>query len=285
MSEAEAPKPEVPAEPTTPAEPAKEPEKKPEPLSPKLAQIARAEAKARAEREAIKAEREALAKEKAALEARSKLKAEDIDEWLKAEGLSYEEITNLKLSGKKKPEPKPEEPLHPKVLELQAQLDAMKEAEKKRAEAESAQQAEAYQKQTFAAIKSAGEKYELINAAGEVGLNRVWAVICEHARENGAVLPFEKAAEQVEAEIEAELEGLKPVLSTKKGSARLLPASEKSSDPKSAVPQAASESGPSSAARTLSHSLAGAAPTTAKPRDLTYAERVALAKRNAAGRG
>lgn len=273
-----------------PVDPAKPPETKPkEPqLSPQLAKIAKAEMAARKEREAIKTEREAIKAEREQLradaDARAALKKADPLKWLEKEGYTYQQITDFAISGKLPAAAEPK-PADPEVASLKQQLDALKKRDEDReaaaVKAANEKQAAEYRAHTFAEVKKAGEKFELVNALGDQALEMVWARIVSRAQEtadseDGAqVLTPEEAAAEVEAALEADLEKIKPVLTTKKGGAKLLPAPST----QTAVPAATSEARPSSAVRTLTNSHV-AAPPPAKPREreLSWSERVKLAK-------
>lgn len=262
----------APAAEGTSAEPAKVEEPvKPEPVSPHFARIKKEEARLRAEREALKKEREGWDSSKSEREADAKLRAADPMAWLKKQGLTYDQITELALNGKI-PEVAKEEPVHPEVAKVREELAAMKAEREKELDAREQRQIAAYREHVGLEVKAAGEKFELVNADPN-GVETVWALIEAHAKEAGKILSPIEAAELVEAEMEAQLETRwKPVLTSKKASAKLaIVANERASQP------AASESGPRRAAPTLSPSLAAPAPSGVKrpPTRQELAERAA----------
>lgn len=269
-----------------PAEAAKPPEK----LSPRLAAIAKEEARVREARKAHEAKEKALAEREARLKAWEEeegLRERDPLGYLAKRGISYEKLTEAVLTGQRPaaPEEKQEEAPPPKeVVALKQQLATLqKERDAEKAAAE-AKQVEAYHQHVTATVKAAADKYELVNADPD-GLDTVWAVINEHAKVTGKVLSPDEAAAKVEEALLADLERRRAVLTSKKVAGKLFPASAQSADPKPAAPKAASKTGPRSAVRTLSNSHVAAAPPAKPQRPLTFDERIAQAKAEALKRG
>jgi hypothetical protein len=285
-SPAETPVESAPTDPATQeAKPDEKPPEKKEALSPRLAAIAKAEAKLRAERDEFKKESEALKAERETLTKREALKKQNRRAWLKQEGVSYEELTHDFLSGV--PEDVAAEVAKadeagdtPKVLELLAQVKAMQD-ERAAEKQEAANRASAeYHDRVTSEVKAGGDKYELV-LAHPSGMATVWALINEVARVDGKVLTPDEAASKVEAQLESELEtGIAPLLKTKKGQAKLGNVA-----PKQAVTTPESKQGqPVAVTRTLTNSHAATAPP-ARPRELPMAERIALAKEELRRRG
>lgn len=227
---------------TPAAEPAKEPEQPqgptPDQLAHGFAQLTRREAKLREREAALKAEGAAIAKLREAAGKKSALAV------LEAAGLTYEEATDEMLrtgTGRR---------VEDDVAELRKRVeDREKAAEAERATATAAQQQQIvtqFRANVTAAIKGAGDTYELINAKGEH--DEVWAVIEGHFERTRELMPWAKAAALVEAQLEADA---KLVLGTKKLGG-LKPA-----EPKSENGKAASDT----RSTTLSNDLAPSAPT------------------------
>jgi hypothetical protein len=274
------------AEAAAPAEAAQEkpPEAAPkEKLSPQFAALKKAEAEVRKEREALKAEREKHAKDVAEYQARQALKSKSVREWMKAEGLdvdtAYKALTEEYLTGKPQAveEVKPP-PASPEVLELKKQLEELRRENDEAKQAALTREATAYLTKVTADVQAAGEKYELVNAAGEEGYARVHAVINEAARTSGKVLSADEAAALVEAELEEALPSLERFLKTKKGASKLAPKVEAvGSTPQAGSTPPASEPGQRRVVRTLTNSLVASPPPAAKRR-LSVDERAALLK-------
>lgn len=268
--------PEVPAEASVPAEGAATtapteatPPAKPEAVSPRLAALMKQEAKLREEKAALdkaRAERDAWQKER---EEHERLKKENPLEFLKAQGLTYEQLTELALNGGAVP---PEKKTAAEVEELRQQLASLKEEREKERKAledkAAAAQVESFWKDARATLEKEGEKYELALTHPD-GWDTIQAVISAHARETGEVMSVTEAAEKVQAAFETQLA---PVLSSKWASAKLAAVA-----PKQPAQSAESESGPRRVVRTLSNAHATApAPPRAPSRDELRAAAIRL---------
>lgn len=192
------------AAPATPAEPAK----KPLDLGKGFAALAREEQRVRAERQALKAEKEALGRHQTLLDAAAKASENPIA-LLQAAGLTYEQVTDWIL--KNQQEPTAEDRVALLEQREAERVKAAKDAEEKAASDRATQQIETFKGHLAKAITDAGEKYELINAEG--AHEAVWEVIEGRFNETGKLMPWNEAADLVEAHLE---ERAKKLLAAKK---------------------------------------------------------------------
>ncbi|MDQ3024778.1 MAG: hypothetical protein M3R04_10455 [bacterium] len=127
-------------------------------------------------------------------------------EFLQEFGLSYDQLTDLILGGEsEKPAPTADD----RVAALEARLEA--ERTERETSAKAAQEATIERQiNTFKegvlkhGIKTAGDKFECINAKGDDGIELVWEVIESYHETHGEVLNWERAAIEVEQHLEAE---------------------------------------------------------------------------------
>lgn len=235
--------PPVKAEPK-PAEPAKE-----EPVAPKMAVLMKQEAEVRRAREEVKAREAALE----AREAKMKAASEDPLSAIESLGLTYEQITEFVLNGKKQT---PEMAQSSELKKVKADLERIQAAEAQR-EAERQRAAAAQAGETFkSAIKTFAEanqdNFECLNKTGRYDL--VMDVVEAHWNNTGTILggSQEEAIRQASEQVEKYLEDLaEPLLTTKKFQTKIQPTREVRP---SAIP---AQKQP---ARTLSNSQAAVVP-------------------------
>ncbi len=205
----------VAAEPTTeaasetPVEPTKT-EPKPDPMSSKFAALARKEREAR--RMAAQAEQrmqDAEARAKAAEERVSRfgrLKSDPLGV-LKEEGLSYNDLTMHALGAK------PEEVIDPvdaklneRLAKFTPELEKLKQLEAEQAQYREERRMMALDKmnqEIHTAVVTGGDKYEIITALGQEGLDTVRDVISEYYAANKKILTYEEACDMVEGYYES----------------------------------------------------------------------------------
>lgn len=238
--------------------------KKPDPMAAKFASLAKSEAKLRADRDALKKEREEVdtyKKERAAFEA---LKSRNPLAAMKKLGLTYQQLTDLALSGVSEDdegeEPKPE-PLHPEVAKMQERIATLEREKQEGIIANFRHQLDAH-------ARANAEKYEYVAAYGQDGLDTVFAYIENNVnKETGEVPSFDDALAAVESAFERAAE---PLLKVKKLQGKIAPV-----QPKPAVTEQpeSRQGAPKSSPRTLTNAAAANAPK----RPLSKAERLEAA--------
>lgn len=148
-------------------------------------------------------------------EARAKKKKENPFDWLKEEGMTYEELTQFALSGG---QVTPEERIA--ALEAKIANDEKARAEKEEAARVAAEAAEENGiKQKFVAKVSefitGNPDFEIVAGYGQEGVSMIYDVMEQYHDQNGGeMLTIEQAAKEVEAYLEKELE--KVIKSTSK---------------------------------------------------------------------
>lgn len=265
-----------PAEGAAPATAPEAPPEKPKepPLSPRAAALMKQEAQLRKREADLKKLEAELTTSKTEAEKRAALKKENALKWLEAEGLDYAALTELALNdGKPPPQKVVDERIaaaEARVAELAAKLEAKeKEAAQKEADALEA----GFWQEGRTALEAKPDAFALTLDHPD-GWDTVQALVREHAKTTGEVLSVEAAALKVEAALEAQQAA---IWKSERVRAKLAPVLGATAPaPKPASPQAASDSGPSRAARTLTNSQAAVVPT-APRRPTTRDERIALA--------
>lgn len=190
--------------PVVEAAPVVETQKEDDNFAKKFAALSRKEREFQKEREEAKALKDQFAE----FEQAKKLAKANPQEFLEKFGVTYEEITEYFINGRPK--------VDPKVTEIEEKLAKMEAAAKER-EAKLVEEArnasiQGYRSELTSFIKSAGEKYELVNAAG--AYDEVYNVIKTHFDENkdkvskieDAIMSHDDAAEMVEKYLEQELD-------------------------------------------------------------------------------
>ena len=145
-------------------------------------------------------------------------------EFLKEFGLSYDQLTDLILGADEKPEPTADD----RVAALEARLEnervAREAADAAAKEANIERQINTFKTGVLAhGIKSNPDKYELINARGDDGVELVFEVIQSHFEKTQEVLSWDKAADYTEEHLETEARKL---LSLKKFKPAATPTSQ-----------------------------------------------------------
>jgi hypothetical protein len=279
-----APAPEPAAKKDPPAAAADKPiEPAAKPISPQLAAIAKKERELQAEKEKLKAERAELdgwRKEKAELDAVRKEAKLNPLAFMKASGLSFEEVQDFVLKGQVPPEVKAKHELDTVREQVEA-LRKEREEEAKKLQASATEKAKADWRSKLAETAKAGaEKYELVNAMGDEALELAQEAFEAAYEKDGTVLSLDKLLEQAELYYESKTAKL---LTSQKLRAKLQPVVEV---PKPVAPKAASESGPRRAVRTLTNSTAApAAPKSGRPTTLEDRIEAAASALRAAKRG
>ncbi len=222
---------------------------KPDKLASKFAALARRE------RQLVERERSATEKLKSveAYERAKKSAADDPGAALESLGLTYEALTDWVLSDKK-PARDPEVKTLTEKLEKLEKDAQDKEAALARANEERA--VEDFKRGQVEAVKSAGDKYELVNQMGRHDL--VFDVTQEYFKANGKVPAHDEAAQLVEDYLLSEITKYKGVkkLAALFGSldASTSKAPAKTTDPK--TPDSGSKT-----TKTLTNTLSDAAPS------------------------
>lgn len=189
-------------------------------ISKVLAEKVKAEKALNKKRLELKAEKAALEKERAEIEAFKASKAaarKDPIKYLEEAGLTYDELTQVYLNGG-------QPPADLQVKEVRNELEAYKRQEEERRKSEieaheaalKARRSELerqYLDQVTTHVKTAGEKYELINTLGEDGFKAVHDHVVFIADTEGRVATEEEAAEHIENQF---YEQLKTYAATKK---------------------------------------------------------------------
>jgi len=199
----------------------------------RLAQMVKAK-KAQIMRErAIKQERMALTKEKQEIEAFRQAQAQaklDPDGYLKAGGLTYEELVNYYLNGKKvSPESQ--------VESVKQELERFKQEQEQKEQVMMQRQAQAAAAQATEVINTFKErigdfvhanpdKYELVNREGEEAQELMFELVEENFKRTKKVITIEQAADLMEQYLEEKLQGYKD---TKKWS-KLFPQAQAASN-------------------------------------------------------
>ncbi len=219
--------PSVAAEPVSPpppaaaapvVEPAATPEPKKDPDSKRFGALARKEKEirqreqmlAQKEREGVERQRVAEDRVKAAEDRiEGILKGKRPLDVLKQAGYSYEQATQDVLGGYKPQEP---DPLDVRLEPIQQKLSKLEELEQKLSKYETAL-VEKEQQQNYRlmmdsikdTIAKGADKFEIVGAMGEEGLDLVKDVMIEYYQANQQLLSYEEACEQVESWYEQEL--------------------------------------------------------------------------------
>lgn len=226
------------AQPAAPAQAAPEAAKPPAEDAAAKAEKARFEALAKRERglvlkqTTLKQQEEALKAREAELDAKHAAKLSRLDElekklargkldplaYLEAAGISYEELTEAKLSGaapatlQARAARDEVEALRAQLAKDKADLEARQAKERQESEARSRKQAEEEQAETARQlqadvtdyVRDAGEKYELINLYRAHGLvvEQLWT----QYRSTGRLPSYDQAAEAVEKRLDEDLQ-------------------------------------------------------------------------------
>lgn len=154
-------------------------------------------------------------------------------EALRAHGFTYQEATEAVLGNYKEPEP---DPIDAKLTPYQQQLAEMAKEQKElkrlldeeravRAKAEQEAQYRAFVDSTRKTIEDNGEKFELLSALGDQGIDIVRETMLEYYHEHKRVPGYAEACEMVEEFLEARY--VQPFLGTKKVQAKVAPATSK----------------------------------------------------------
>lgn len=212
-------------------------------------------------------------------EAYEKAKAEaarNPDAYLKAAGLTYQQVTEFYLN---RGQPTPEM----QQTEVQKQIAELREEIAKRdqrdAERERTKSVEAFRGRVSKFIAQGGEATELCQQEGEEAVDLVGGIIEAHYKRSGKVMAIDEAVKRAESALE---QRANKYLQTKKIGGRLPPAA-----PKSAAPKAARSPGqkPSSVPpKTLTNRHAAPVPPPKNPDDMTDEERIAAATEYLRGR-
>lgn len=194
--------------------------------------------------------------EQKAREARERKKKENPFDWLKEEGMTYEELTQFALSGG---QVTPEERIAALEAKIeQDKLERQTEAEriaKERQEAEDNYITQKFQAKIGEVVKATPD-FELVASYGTEGIQMIHEVMeAYHDANDGAMMTIEEAAAQCEAYLEKELERV--VKSTNKVKKFLPQFEQPSSDTTHRRPNDMSDDG---GLDTLSHESAMAPP-------------------------
>jgi hypothetical protein len=170
--------------------------------------------------------------------------------YLEAAGLDFGKVQDFVVNGKA---PTSETKLELQVKSMQAELEkfrAANEAKEKQLQQLAAQRAVAeYREKLGASAKAAADKFDLVLAEGDEGIDLAVEITERYYQETGQILPMNEALTAAEEHFEKRAERV--LLTSKKVKAKLSPVA-----PKPAAPQAASESGPTRAAPTLTNAQA-----------------------------
>lgn len=245
---------------TTEATEAAPAETKPDPFAHKFEALAKQERAIRDQRKAWETEQKARDAEfEPFRKAAALTKAGKHLAAMKAAGIDYSKIVEGIVSGEKD-EDAPVA-VHPKVAELEAKIQAM--------EARSQQAAvNEYRSDVRAAALAEPDKFELVLAIGQEGIDTAVEAVDQYIAQHGALpggsreASITKALGYVEKLLETRSE---PLLKTKKFSSRLAAVGTKEAAPR---PQGIGQA-QSTAARTLTNSLASSPPrAAAKPKSV-----------------
>lgn len=259
----------APAESSPPAEepaPVVEPER-PAKVDPRFSQLARKEAELHRAREAVKAEKAALEQAHRQVvafeEARNAAKRDPLAA-LEALGLSYDDLTEQMLNGKK-PTPSGEvAALRQELEQLRVEQEQARaraeQAAASRLEAERAAIIDEARQAAVAHVEANADRYTLTSING--GASLVPQVREQHFARTGQLLTIEQAANLVEKHFEGIADR---VVKARQG----IPA-------KAAASTAAPAANPPAAPRTLSNALT-ASPSVAAPKARTEADRIKAA--------
>lgn len=192
------------------------------------------------QKEQMLAEKES--KFKAFEEKRAKAKENPLD-YLGEANLTYDDLTQYYLNGKKPTAETKVGVLESKIDQLEKKLqDKLKEEETQKTQAK----VNEYKNEIKAFIKKTPEKYESL-AEFENGAEVVYNLIDQHYQETETVMEFEEACDLAESYLETEAVGqLSKMLKIKKLKAKIeqLMGSEKEESPKSEVKTPATEKRP-----------------------------------------